>query len=73
MHLEETNEITRFRPLLDALEDLADPVVTSDAMHAHHDHAVHLLGRQAHHIVIAERDTKELRRQPTPPWTQRPP
>ncbi len=39
---EKTNEITRFRPLLDTLEDLADTVVTSDALHTRHDHAVYL-------------------------------
>ncbi|MFF5157941.1 ISAs1 family transposase [Streptomyces sp. NPDC000348] len=60
---EKTNEITRFRPLLDTLEDLAGTVVTSDAMHTRHDHAVHLLDRQAHCIVIAKRNTKKLRRQ----------
>ncbi|MFF4796665.1 ISAs1 family transposase [Streptomyces sp. NPDC001276] len=52
---EKTNEITRFRPLLDTLEDLAGTVVTSDAMHTQHDHAVYLLDRQAHYIVIPKR------------------
>ncbi|MEU0808000.1 ISAs1 family transposase [Streptomyces sp. NPDC005970] len=42
---EKTNEITRFRRLLDTLEDLAGTVVTSDAMHTQHDHAVYLLDR----------------------------
>lgn len=59
---EKTNEITRFRPLLDTLEDLAGTVVTGDARHTRHDHAVYLLDRQAHCIVIAERHTKKLRR-----------
>lgn len=70
---EKTNEITRFRPLLDTLEDLAGTVVTSDAMHTQHDHAVYLLDRQAHYIVIAKRNTKKLRRQlKSLPWTQIP-
>ncbi|MEE4582996.1 MULTISPECIES: ISAs1 family transposase [Streptomyces violaceusniger group] len=70
---EKTNEITRFRPLLDTLEDLAGTVVTSDAMHTQHDHAVYLLDRQAHYIVIAKRNTKKLRRQlKSSPWTQIP-
>jgi DDE_Tnp_1-associated/Transposase DDE domain len=70
---EKTDEITRFRPLLDTLEDLAGTVVTSDAMHTQHDHAVYLLDRQAHYIVIAERNTKKLRRQlKSLPWTQIP-
>jgi hypothetical protein len=60
---EKTNEITRFRPLLDTLEDPAGAVVTSEATHTQHDHAVHLLDRQAHSIVIAKRNTKKLRRQ----------
>ncbi|MFH9858335.1 ISAs1 family transposase [Streptomyces sp. NPDC017202] len=70
---EKTDEITRFRPLLDTLEDLAGTVVTSDARHTQHDHAVHLLDRQAHYIVIAKRNTKKLRRQlKSLPWTQIP-
>ncbi|MFF8530770.1 ISAs1 family transposase [Streptomyces sp. NPDC015532] len=40
---EKTNEITRFRPLLDTLPDLTGTVVTSDAMHTQHDHATYLL------------------------------
>ncbi|WAX78213.1 ISAs1 family transposase [Streptomyces sp. KMM 9044] len=60
---EKTNEITRCRPLLDSIGDLAGTVVTSDAMHTRHDHAVYLLDRQAHYIVIAERNTKKLRQQ----------
>ncbi|WP_327153670.1 ISAs1 family transposase [Streptomyces tubercidicus] len=70
---EKTNEITRFRTLLDTLEDLAGTVVTSDAMHTRHDHAVYLLDRQAHYIVIAKRNTKKLGRQvKSRPWTQIP-
>ncbi|MER7877673.1 ISAs1 family transposase [Streptomyces solisilvae] len=70
---EKTNEITRFGPLLDTLEDLVGTVVTSDAMHTQHDHAVYLLDRQAHYIVIAKRNTKKLRRQlKSLPWTQIP-
>ncbi|MEU9366248.1 ISAs1 family transposase [Streptomyces avermitilis] len=70
---EKTNEITRFRPLLDTLEDLAGTVVTSDAMHTQHDHAVYLLDRRAHYIVIAKRNTKKRRRQlKSLPWTQIP-
>jgi hypothetical protein len=60
---EKTNEITRFQPLPDTLEDLADTVVASDAMHTQYDHAACLLDRQAHYIVIAKRSTKKLREQ----------
>ncbi|WSV68178.1 ISAs1 family transposase [Streptomyces sp. NBC_01012] len=70
---EKTNEITRFRPLLDTLEDRAGTVVTSDAMHTQHDHAVYLLDRRAHYIVIVKRNTKKLRQQlKSLPWTQIP-
>ncbi len=66
---EKTNEITCFQPLLDTLEDLAGTVVTSDAMHTQHDHAVYLLNRQAHYIVIVKRNTKKLRKQlKSLPW-----
>ncbi|MFI5568981.1 ISAs1 family transposase [Streptomyces sp. NPDC051740] len=60
---EKTNEITRFQPLPDTLEDLADAVVVSDAIHTQYDHAACLLDRQAHYIVIAKRSTKKLREQ----------
>ncbi|MFE3547398.1 ISAs1 family transposase [Streptomyces kronopolitis] len=70
---EKTNESTRFRPLLYTLEDLAGTTVTSDAMHTRHDHAVYLLDRQAHYIVIAKRNTKKLGRPlKSLPWTQIP-
>ncbi len=70
---EKTNEITCFQPLLDTLEDLAGMVVTSDAMHTQHDHAVYLLNRQAHYIVIVKRNTKKLRKQlKSLPWRQIP-
>ncbi|WP_345585812.1 hypothetical protein [Streptomyces prasinosporus] len=42
-----TNGITRFRPLPGTLEEPAGTVVTGDAMHTRHDHAVYLLDRQA--------------------------
>ncbi|WP_323180202.1 ISAs1 family transposase [Streptomyces sp. NBC_00893] len=70
---EKTNEITRFQPLLDALPDLSDTVVTSDAMHTQADHATYLLGRDAHYIVIVKRNTKKLREQlKSLPWKQIP-
>ncbi|MFJ6687052.1 ISAs1 family transposase [Streptomyces werraensis] len=66
---EKTNEITCFQPLLDTLEDLVGTVVTSDAMHTQHDHAVYLLDRRAHYIVIVKRNTKKLRKQlKSLPW-----
>jgi hypothetical protein len=42
-------------------------------MHTQHDHAVCLLGQQAHYIVIVKRNTKKLRQQLTSlPWNQIP-
>ncbi|MDW6064590.1 ISAs1 family transposase [Streptomyces sp. FXJ1.4098] len=66
---EKTNEIICFQPLLDAVADLAETVVTSDAMHTQHKHAAYLLGRQAHYIVIVKGNQKKLRRQlKSLPW-----
>ncbi|PBC92509.1 IS4 family transposase [Streptomyces sp. Ag82_O1-15] len=66
---EKTNEITCFQPLLDAVADLAETVVTSDAMHTQHEHAAYLLGRRAHYIVIVKGNQKRLRRQlKSLPW-----
>ncbi|MFI1154859.1 ISAs1 family transposase [Streptomyces sp. NPDC020817] len=66
---EKTNEITCFRPLLDAVIDLAGTVVTSDAMHTQREHAEYLLGRRAHYIVIVKGNQKSLRKQlKSLPW-----
>ena len=47
-----TNEIARFRPLLDGL-DLADTVVTADALHTQHEHADWLVSvRHARRVRI---------------------
>ncbi|MEU1371575.1 ISAs1 family transposase [Streptomyces sp. NPDC005803] len=70
---EKTNEITRFRPLLDTLPDLSGTVVTSDALHTQTDHATYLRGRDAHYIVIVKRNSKKLRAQlKSLPWKQIP-
>ncbi len=70
---EKANGTTRFQPLPDTLEDLAGTGVTGDAMHTRHDHAVHLLDRQAHSVVLAKRNTKKLRKQlKSLPWKQIP-
>jgi predicted transposase YbfD/YdcC len=60
---DKTNEVTRFRPLLDSVADLAGTVVTSDALHTQTDHADYLLGRGAHYIVIVKGNRKKLRAQ----------
>ncbi|WTA85947.1 ISAs1 family transposase [Streptomyces antimycoticus] len=66
---EKTNGITCFQPLLDNVTDLADVVVTSDAMHTQREHAGYLLSRGAHYIVIVKGNQKKLRRQlKSLPW-----
>lgn len=66
---DKTIEITRFRPLLETVADLAGMVVTADALRTQREHAAYLLGRQAHYIVIVRGNTRELRKQlKSLPW-----
>jgi predicted transposase YbfD/YdcC len=37
-------------------------LVTSDALHTQREHAVYLLGRRAHYIVIVKGNQKRLRK-----------
>ncbi|GAA2153036.1 hypothetical protein GCM10009760_50390 [Kitasatospora kazusensis] len=60
---EKTNEITCFQPLLETVAGLADAVITSDALHTQREHAVYLIGRSVHYIVIAKGNQKKLRKQ----------
>ncbi|MER5602873.1 ISAs1 family transposase [Streptomyces sp. NPDC002265] len=70
---EKTDEITCFQPLLDAVTDLADTVVTSDAMHTQREHTDYLLARKAHYIVIVKDNQKKLRKQlKSLPWNNIP-
>ncbi len=49
-----TNKIPEFAPLLDTVDDadLADAVVTVDALHAQKDHAHYLVeDRRAHYLL----------------------
>jgi predicted transposase YbfD/YdcC len=58
-----TNEIARFRPLLDRL-DLADTVVTADALHTQHDHAEWLVTRKhAAYLLIVKANQPTLHQQ----------
>ena len=55
-----TNEITRFRPLLERL-DLADAVVTADALHTQREHAVFLVTeKDAHYILVVKKNQPSL-------------
>ena len=58
-----TNEISRFRPLLDGL-DLRRTVVTADAMHTQRDHVDYLVtAKNAAYICIVKRNQPHLYRQ----------
>jgi Transposase DDE domain len=58
-----TNEIARFRPLLDRL-DLADTVVTADALHTQREHADWLVTQKhAADLLIVKGNQSRLHRQ----------
>jgi predicted transposase YbfD/YdcC len=58
-----TNEITRFRPLLDGL-DLAGRVVTADALHTQREHADWLVGvKHAAYVLIVKDNQPALHHQ----------
>jgi predicted transposase YbfD/YdcC len=65
----ETNEIARFRPLLNGL-DLAGWVVTADALHTQRDHADWLVTvKHAAYVLIVKANQPRLHRQlATLPW-----
>jgi predicted transposase YbfD/YdcC len=58
-----TIEITRFRPLLDQLDDLRDTVITVDALHCQRDHATYLAERRADWILTVKGNQPSLYRQ----------
>jgi len=55
-----TNEITEFAPLLDQIpdRDLADRVITADALHAQRAHAVYLVEQRDAHYLFAVKDNQ---------------
>jgi predicted transposase YbfD/YdcC len=58
-----TNEIARFRPLLDGL-DLADTVVTADALHTQREHAEWLVtAKHTAYLLIVKANQPTLHRQ----------
>jgi predicted transposase YbfD/YdcC len=58
-----TNEIARFRPLLDGL-DLAEAVVTADALHTQREHADWLVGvKHAAYVLMVKANQPTLHRQ----------
>jgi len=66
---EKTNEIPMFSTLLDQIDDLAEVVVTADALHAQREHAEYLHGRGAHYVLTVKGNQQNLRRQlASQPW-----
>jgi predicted transposase YbfD/YdcC len=57
-----TNEIPMFSALLDRL-DIADAVITADALHAQREHATFLARRGAHYLLIVKRNQPSLHTQ----------
>jgi predicted transposase YbfD/YdcC len=68
-----TNEITQFRPLLEGL-DLADTVVTADALHTQREHADWLVThKHAAYLLIVKHNQPTLHHQlKALPWHQIP-
>jgi predicted transposase YbfD/YdcC len=58
-----TNEITRFAPLLDQIDDLRDTVVTVDALHCQREHEAYLAQRGAHWILTVTANQPRLHAQ----------
>jgi len=69
----QTNEITQFRPLLEGL-DLADIVVTADALHTQREHADWLVThKHAAYLLIAKANQPALHQQlKALPWREVP-
>jgi predicted transposase YbfD/YdcC len=72
-----TSEITEFVPLLDSLTglnstgDLADMVITADALHTQRDHVEHLHDRGAHWVLTVKGNQPTLHSQLAGlPWRQ---
>ena len=68
-----TNEITRFRPLLDHL-DLTDTVITADALHTQREHADWLVThKHAAYVLLVKANQPTLHRQlQILPWREIP-
>jgi predicted transposase YbfD/YdcC len=67
-----TNEIPMFSALLDRL-DIADAVITADALHAQREHATYLARRGAHYLLIVKRNQPGLYAQLAAlPWREVP-
>ena len=68
-----SSQITAFAPLLDTLTstDLADVVITADALHTQREHVADLHRRGAHWVLTVKGNQPRLRRQLAGlPWRQ---
>lgn len=67
-----SNEIPSFQPLLDSI-DLANTVLTGDALHTQHAHGTYLSERGAHYLAIVKKNHPGLYAQVTElPWADIP-
>ena len=67
-----TNEIPMFPALLDR-QDIADAVITADALHAQREHATYLARRGAHYLLIIKGNQPRLHAQLAAlPWREVP-
>jgi predicted transposase YbfD/YdcC len=67
-----TNEISVFAPLLDRI-DIADTIVTADALHTQRAHVDYLTGRGAHYLLTVKANQPTLLRQLRElPWAEVP-
>lgn len=57
---EKTNEIPHFPLLLDQLGDLTGRIITADALHTQHEHALTLGDRGAHYVFTVKRNQPGL-------------
>ena len=57
-----SNEITAFTPLLDRV-DIADAIITADALHTQDEHARYLRQRGAHYVFIVKGNRPKLHQQ----------
>ncbi|HET8682722.1 MAG TPA: ISAs1 family transposase [Micromonosporaceae bacterium] len=64
-----TNEIPRFAPLCDRIDDLTDTVITADQLHTQRAHATYLRHRGAHYVfTVGENQPKLYAALDALPW-----
>ncbi len=58
---DKTNEIPHFQALIRQLGDLNNTVITADALHTQHAHAIWLTGHGAHYVFTVKNNQRTLR------------